>query len=723
MQFRDPKTGRPLSRLESLAKMNALAAEQAGQSKSDAALTEMEFMLREDTPAVREYCQQMVELVREKTTPKELLAVRVLLNELVGNLKEDPTLSKGEKRRIEAVADKLTAFIGQKTAVLRRVSGSMLNVSRERVSNMRERTSDSLVGSESMTFRVMGRMLRKREKEESDFGRSILQARSKMYQTLVDRRQAELGRGAPGPGRSLPDFDDDMSSGGGGEGGGTGLVAIREDVRAIRELLEDQFEADIRAREQAQRDKDNAKKSFVSRAPQQDKKTVGSSWIADILGSLGAWFTKFRGLMTGLGTFLSTKFLPSLKGVVSGAIRGAFDLVRTAATRAMAAIPEAAMMLAPGLVAAAQVWIANSLGSVFNEMMEKYPMLKRGDKGLKDDAKAVTDSKQNIAAVLGATQAGKEIAPVGGKETESDFAARHRAGLSADEWKNLDSNTKAEHYNKLPEFLRPKPKADVNLPASPQPVVTTSIDLVRLATPPEAPKQQNVTREPAQQHMSEDGFKKLMSREGLPRGQKPGGPYTAYPDMGGVWTIGHGLTRINGQPVREGQTITAAQERAEIIKQLRSHYEPIVRKALAGKQVPQATFDALVSVAYNSEAAGKKLAGRVARGEVLKQEDFLASATVKGQRVKGLENRRSAEFQQYHASIQSAPSATRSGSTLASLTSNVRPGSNVTVIAPQTTIAGGTSASQVPPTVYVPVPMRPENDDATLNALRSINGV
>ncbi len=41
--------------------------------------------------------------------------------------------------------------------------------------------------------------------------------------------------------------------------------------------------------------------------------------------------------------------------------------------------------------------------------------------------------------------------------------------------------------------------------------------------------------------------------------EKEGQRLSAYQDAGGIWTICRGITRVNGAPVRQGMTLTAAQ--------------------------------------------------------------------------------------------------------------------------------------------------------------------
>lgn len=71
----------------------------------------------------------------------------------------------------------------------------------------------------------------------------------------------------------------------------------------------------------------------------------------------------------------------------------------------------------------------------------------------------------------------------------------------------------------------------------------------------------------------------------------------AYQDSIGVWTIGYGTTRINGQPVKAGMTITqdhALQLVQQEVNKLWSQIEQITKVNLNDNQM-----NALVDFAYN----------------------------------------------------------------------------------------------------------------------------
>lgn len=71
----------------------------------------------------------------------------------------------------------------------------------------------------------------------------------------------------------------------------------------------------------------------------------------------------------------------------------------------------------------------------------------------------------------------------------------------------------------------------------------------------------------------------------------------AYQDSVGVWTIGYGTTRINGQPVKADMTITkdqALQLVQQEVNKLWSQIESILKVKINGNQM-----NALIDFAYN----------------------------------------------------------------------------------------------------------------------------
>lgn len=78
----------------------------------------------------------------------------------------------------------------------------------------------------------------------------------------------------------------------------------------------------------------------------------------------------------------------------------------------------------------------------------------------------------------------------------------------------------------------------------------------------------------------------------------------AYQDTKGVWTIGWGNTFYSAnKPVKKGDTIT--QEQADtLFAEVIADFTTVVNEQLAGIQIEQYKFDALVSFTYNVGAKG-----------------------------------------------------------------------------------------------------------------------
>lgn len=124
-----------------------------------------------------------------------------------------------------------------------------------------------------------------------------------------------------------------------------------------------------------------------------------------------------------------------------------------------------------------------------------------------------------------------------------------------------------------------------------------------------------------------------------------GCPLKAYRDVGGVWTIGAGLTAASGviRP-KFGMTITQTQADSLLQDALDKKYIPAVLKTM-GASCKQNVLDGAVSFHYNTGAIAK--ASWVAK---FKRGDFAGTRAAlrlwrkaKGHVVKGLERRREIE--------------------------------------------------------------------------------
>jgi lysozyme len=117
----------------------------------------------------------------------------------------------------------------------------------------------------------------------------------------------------------------------------------------------------------------------------------------------------------------------------------------------------------------------------------------------------------------------------------------------------------------------------------------------------------------------------------------------AYQDTGGVWTIGYGHT---GPEVKQGMTISKEKALEYFINDIK-WAEEAVNKNLAGYELTQNQFDALVSLTYNIGTNGFARSTTVKR---IKEGDYIGAAEaitwwnkVNGNIVQGLVNRRKKE--------------------------------------------------------------------------------
>jgi len=76
-----------------------------------------------------------------------------------------------------------------------------------------------------------------------------------------------------------------------------------------------------------------------------------------------------------------------------------------------------------------------------------------------------------------------------------------------------------------------------------------------------------------------------------------GNKFKSYKCPAGVWTIGIGTTKINGVPVKEGQTCTKEQAYDYLREHLKEEVYPTLEKIKV--ELNQNQFDALCSFIYN----------------------------------------------------------------------------------------------------------------------------
>ena len=128
----------------------------------------------------------------------------------------------------------------------------------------------------------------------------------------------------------------------------------------------------------------------------------------------------------------------------------------------------------------------------------------------------------------------------------------------------------------------------------------------------------------------------------------------AYQDSRGKWTIGYGTTVYPwGAKVSEGDTLESVNQAIELRQHDLKKFENAVAK-LVNVPMDQSEYDALVVLAYNigtgEEGLGgsmllKKINDMAPIDEIEKQ--WMRWVNSAGKYVKGLENRRRAEFHFY----------------------------------------------------------------------------
>ena len=141
-----------------------------------------------------------------------------------------------------------------------------------------------------------------------------------------------------------------------------------------------------------------------------------------------------------------------------------------------------------------------------------------------------------------------------------------------------------------------------------------------------------------QYDISDNGYKMIKDFEGL--------ELKAYPDSGGIWTIGHGTIRYpNGDKVQKGDTCTAGQA-LEWLKNDCRWVDACLDNNIKVK-ISQNQFDALASFIYNvgETAFRNSTMLRLINANEIRSaaNQFDVWVNVNGKRVQGLVNRRNAE--------------------------------------------------------------------------------
>jgi GH24 family phage-related lysozyme (muramidase) len=120
---------------------------------------------------------------------------------------------------------------------------------------------------------------------------------------------------------------------------------------------------------------------------------------------------------------------------------------------------------------------------------------------------------------------------------------------------------------------------------------------------------------------------------------------TAYQDSVGVWTIGYGVTTIDGKPVTKGKKIKQADADALLMVELTKAAEQLL--AVVKVALNQNQFDALVDFVYNlgigSLRKSHLLVYLNAKNYVAAAGEFKKWCNAGGKPLPGLVTRRNAE--------------------------------------------------------------------------------
>lgn len=137
--------------------------------------------------------------------------------------------------------------------------------------------------------------------------------------------------------------------------------------------------------------------------------------------------------------------------------------------------------------------------------------------------------------------------------------------------------------------------------------------------------------------ISDNGIDLVVEYEGL--------KLEAYKCPAGVWTIGLGTTKINGVPVKKGQTCTSRQAYEYFREHLSEEVYPCINSI--GVELTQNQFDALCSFIYN---IGVGAFNSSTMKKLLKKGDYVGASfqfrlwcKAGGKVLKGLVKRRRSE--------------------------------------------------------------------------------
>ena len=742
--FINPKTSESLKdALKARAKAEGVGKDETGQEFAEITTVTARFGQR-----VQSYIAPLYSAVEANLdTLVGLRQTLPLITEAIKRVNESPTLPKADKQKALRALTLLQAFVQKHTQFLTRVKQSLKNVAREKITSVKQGMIDDLKNSPSMIRRAVGRSLDTRYGEKaSERKKALLEAEADSRESTLPENTSDLGskRGKGqdgkwdrmlGPGsKGLGGLGSKSGMSGGTDGvdGKTLKAILSTDKNILKEVTrlaqgqEDIADDEKREDQAAERvresaltaNKDKTKKSAVSKI----KETTG-------LGSSGGT-TVLDTVVTGI---VSGTIMPVLKGLAAKFGLGKIlTLPRAAAS--LVSIPAAVATAGAAAGAAFFLGAAKAIGakpiaqgSVYREAQKRGLSVadtQGGSDGLEPRIqlydKLISDGKSLEEARKTADDARIENGAVVPRAMPKPVSAP----IIPQKLVRAETSTNTTAAATVVPLAAPKLAETLTTPVPPSPVRAPT------PTPPTiaAPKVTRAAPARGPMSMSEEGFRLLADRESF-----RANAYNDKKDGTGTWTIGFGTTRINGKPVTKGMTITREEALNEFRKQVKTEYEPVVRRNLGSTAISQDQFDALVSTAYNLPSAAAAAARKLRDGGVLTPSDFTRTATQNGVPNAGLKSRRLGEYNQFAGGPKEARSLTpvalsaaaagpRSAAPLLAATHAARGGTGTgsNVNAPVVTNIVYNTTSQP---ARFPIPIRPKNDNETLRAMQGISSV
>lgn len=706
-KLRDPKTGRYMSPLQQMAYENRLAAAQLGQTADEQQVTAIEHEVRNDTESVQQYCNQMVELIRaNQNDPVQLrLAIPIIRDIAAIAVREDVSLTKGERKRIAEIAERLVQSVGRKAGLLTRVGSKMKKVLRaggERVktgaTGLLEAAQGTDINNRSFLAWSALKLLNRKKKEEApvdhESERALLNARADTYAMAQERNAAALAQddAAPAfsdesPRRKRKVFDEEEvvaspkrgRTSGSDMNAGT-LEAIYTQLQAMYGLMLKNHSRNIHEDEEAERAANNVRSGLVQRVGRASSAAIKKN-DSSLFGLLGGAFGKITDVLSGFALKIG-ELAPAL-------------LTLAPALGKIAGIGAAGYVAYDGFKTAYEAYTKGPDNTTtFLGGMEKW-LSKRG-----------LNPFENVAGWFNPSADDVEREMRMGRPPQSERPITPQAPQLAP-----DLPLPARAMGEFTPLRAPMQSAAPDAGQSKKPV-------------PSAKSSSSPQRSSSNERYNYNTYKEAIGK------RESGGKYDAVNQFGYLGKYQMGLMALEDSGLVKTGTSKKGQSRKTVMDE--SNWT-IVGGAKAFLKSPQLqervmreyternlrTLQQLRLV--TSTTSPERVAGLLAASHLI------GPGGVKKHGLDGQDGNgtKASEYFQLASTAevrQASPSAARSAATIAD--SGNRASGNVTVVAPTNVVAGGGSG-RVPtassPVIHVPV--QAENPDATLRSLRSVNGI